>query len=655
MRVSETFHRYPRPMTAAIAWLSAAVVVIAFVNLGAAFLRGLWDLVGRDDTLFATLPWMRSLVVFFDGGARNRSETVLEVLLTLELPLIWAAISLLVALVLRNAYPAIRTSDRGMLVEFAGQWLPVTWERVIDLKVTEDLAGERFVVLVEVDKRELTPWHRLFGLFYDLRGRRGFYITSNISNFEPLVQTILNESARAARALEGVRPARLREDAQSPLFRLLLSPGSFFSRSAAADAPAASEPQAAAPIGGPVRGHYPSRITALLTGVTALLSVVMLWNYLGYWIRFLALVLPNVRGIAPFSWTLRDGGYVELYNAFRTRAVPFFGVEGRPDLPSPVWLLIAAHLMLLFAVPTLLWLRSLLPSVESRDDGLAVRNMLSGRWQLIPWGRVQAFKATELTNESQVLLLQARGLPAASRLSSALYDGSVQPGLLITSAISQFQPLLAHALNRIAPLERDGAPPILRQEAHSWLLWLSFQRRSALAALVGEARDDETTKTVSGSRLVGAATTMAGIALMPALLLLATGLLGDRPPSLALAAGTFGLWLFGMLEWPLVGLLSVLLDENTGGGEEGYRALAVYPTSQLPRVLPLTVALLTLVIGVPALPALAWLGAIAMSYWYAAGLFEALYDWRGSQKVLGGIMPVIWQLLLLIGFLVAVR
>jgi hypothetical protein len=654
MRVSESYHRYPRLRTASIAWLSALLVAVATANLGGAFLRGLWDLVGRNDQLFGPLPWMEGVVAFFEGGARNRSETLGEFLPLLIAPLAWMGAALLVALVLRNAFPAVRTSDRGLLVEFAGQWLPVRWEKLRVLKVTDDLAGERFVVLVETDRQELTSWHRLYSLAYDLRGSRGFLITSGINNFEGLVQTILSESARTARALEGVEPARLREDARSPLFRLLLSPGSFFSRSALDDSAGAAEAPPI-PAGGPVRGVYPTRITAVLTGAAAVLSVAMLWSYLGYWVRFLALTFPQIRTVAPFSWTYGDARYVELYNAFRTRAVPFFGVEGRADLPAPWWILVAAHLMLLLAVPALIWLRSLLPSVESRDDGLAVRNMLNGRWRLIPWGRVTAFKATELSEQSQVLLLQARGLPGIDRLSSAVYDGSLRTGVLITSAIAHFQPLLSHALNRIAPLEREGAPPILRQDAHSWLLWLSFRRKPALAALVAEAREDEATRVISTPRLLAAATTMGAVALMPTLLLVAAGLLDDRAPTFGLLGAAIGIWLFGMLEWPLVALISVLLDDNTGGGEEGYRALYLYPTSQLPRVLPLFAGLLMLIVGLPVLPSLAWIGAIALAFWLATGLFEALYEWQGSQATLGGLLPVLWQLLLLIGFLVATR
>jgi hypothetical protein len=654
MRVTESFHRYPRLITASIAWLSALLVAMALFNLGFAFLRGIWDLVGRDDTLVRAMPWLRPIVDFIDAAPRQRADSLGEFLPTLVGPLLWAGGALLVALVLRNAFPAIRTSERGMLVEFAGTWLPIPWENIATLKVTEDLAGERFVVIVETNRRQLTSWHRLYSLAYDLRGRRGFYITSSINGFEPLVQTILNENHRAARAIEGVKPVQLREDRKSPLFRLLLSPGSFFSRTAVDDS--ASRPESASlPAGGPVRAAYPARITALFTGAAALLSVAMVLSYLGYWARFLALELPQLRGIAPFSWTYSDSGYVELYNAFRTRAVPLLGVEGRPDLPAPWWLLVAAHLMLLLGVPALLWLRNLLPSLESRDDGLAVRNMLNGRWLLVPWQRVRAFKATEISEQSQILLLQARGLPGTGRLSSLIYDGGLAPGLLVTSAISHFQPLLTHALHRIAPLEQEGAPPILQQESRSWLLWLSLQRRPALDALVAETRDDPATKGFSLPPLLAAARPMAGVALLPALLLVVSGLLGDQPPTFGLIGGALALWIFGMLEWPLVALVSVLLDEQTGGGEEGYRALAAYPRSQLPRALPLLAAVIMQIVGLPVLPVLAWVGAIAWAFWLAAGLFEALYEWRGSQAVLGGLLPVIWQLLLLIGFLAAVR
>ncbi len=648
MRQAESFHRYPRLITASVAWLSAILVTLAMGNLGVVLLRGLWDVLGRDDSLLRRVPLLLTVVTWIEGGPRPPTDSLLEFLPTLLAPLAWAAAALFLALILRNAFPAVRTSSVGMLVEFAGTWLPLRWEDLRELRVTQDLAGERFVILAQAGPGQLTAWHRIYSFIYGFSRRPGFYITSNISQFDDLLKTMIGQSERTARALEGVMAVRVREDAQSPLFRLLLSPAAFFSR-AATDDTAAELVQA----GGPVRAAYPPRITALIGGATALLGLAAAVSYLLYWVRFLALSLPALRPVWPFSLTASDPRYVELFNAYRTVGVPFLGVQGRPDLPAPWWLLVAAHLMLLLAVPALLALRGILPALELREDGLAVR---TGRgWRLVPWERVRAFKATELSEQSQILLLQSPQLPSYSRISSLLYDGSFAPGALITSAISNFQPLLAHAVNCIAPLEQEGRPPVLQQEARSWLFALALQRRPALDALVAEARADEATRRPGTRELLAAAAPMALLALPPALMLLAAGLLGDTPPSLGLLGGAIGIWLFGMLEWPLVSLLSVLLDENTGGGEEGYRAAAIYPTSQLPRLLPLGAALLMSLVGLPILPTLAWAAAIGWAYWLTAGLGEALYEWRGSQSILGGLLPVVWQLLMLIGFLVATR
>lgn len=648
MRIEERYHRYPRLITAAIAWLSALLVVLAMVNLGATLLRGLWGIYGRDDTWLATFPWLRPVVLWIASGAGAPVKSLWELAPLLLAPLIWAALALFVALMLRNAFPAIRTGQQGMLVEFAGSWLPVPWEDLAALKVTSDLAGERFVVLVETSPRHLTAWHRLYSLLYRFGWQPGFYITSNITEFETLMKTILDENRRVARAIEGVQEVRLQEEARSPLFQLLLGPGAFFSRT---DAVAGEQ---APPPGAPVRGVYPFRVTAILTTVVALFVAGAVWSYLGYWVRFLALMLPAVRNLPPFRWTYGDAGYVELYNAYRTRAVPLFGVEGRPDLPAPWWVLVAAHLMLLIAIPLILWLLGFLPDLESRDEGLLIHNRLRRRWQLVPWSRVLAFKATEVSEQSSVLLLQVRGGPG-NRLTSLLYDGTLAPGTLITSAIGRFRPLVSDMLQRLVRLEQAGGTPILQQEARSWLLWLALGRRPALEALVAQGRDDATTKRLAAAWLWPAARAMALLSLLPALLLLMHGLLGDRVPTPGLALGVLGLWVFGMLEWPLVALATVLLDERTGGGEEDLRALALYPRSQMPRVLPLLGALLLLVVGAPVLPVLAWVGAIVWAYWLTAGLCETLYEWRGSQVVLGGLLPVLWQLLLLIAFLVIIR
>lgn len=655
MYSSESIHRYPRQITASIELLCALLVALPIANLAASVLRGIWDIYGRDETLIGRVPFLSQIVAWIDGGARVRSDNWVELLFSLLPALGWAAAALLVAILLRSALPAVRASSRGLLVEFAGSWVPVPWEGLRSVKVTSDVSGSRFVLLAETSPRQLTGWHRLYSLLYGRGWRPGFYITSTISEFDPLLKTIIEEGERTARSVEGVRPLRIEEDAPSPVFRLLLSPAAFFSRQAAGDT-AASAVTLGAPAlsGGPVRALYPNRITALVGGATLVLVAFAAWRYLSYWVRALALLFPGLRTVPPFSWTYTNPEYVELYNAYRTSGVPFFGVPGFAHLPSPFWLLVAAHLMLLFTAFFVIWLRDLLPALESRDDGMAIR--AAGRWRVVPWGQIRAFKASELSEQSQVLLLQAPGLPASQALTSALYDGSAAPGALITSAIGNYQALLQHALARLVPLDQARETPALQQEARSPLLYLAFRRREALADLAAQIKSEESTRRADVPTLLRLAGPMIGIAALPALMLLADRLLdGDGYPSLGIILGALVIWFFGVLEWPLVAIVSLLIDDNTGGGEEGYRALYVYPSSQLPRLLPLVAALAFQVVGAPALPALLWIAAIVWAFWLAAGLFEQLYEWQGTQAILGGVLPVVWQLLLLFGFLLATR
>ncbi|MFV9505193.1 MAG: hypothetical protein AB4911_11580 [Oscillochloridaceae bacterium umkhey_bin13] len=659
MRLAETVHRYPRPLSGSVALLSALLVTLAVANLGTALLRGFWDLRGRNEAAIATQPWLAGLVAWIDGHTGPPVTSLAAFLPTLLGSLAWTAAALLLALLLRNALPTIRASDVGMLVEFAGSWLPLRWDELDVIRVTSDVAGEHFVLLVETHPKKLTSWHGLYSFVYGLGRRPGFLVTSNIGQFDQLLQMMISQSERTARAIEGVRPVQVREDDSSPLFRLLLSPASFFSGRARDEAPVTAQAAGLAPGTQPtsqsyseatVQASYPPRISQLFYWVSNGLFALLALSYLGYWVRFLALTFPAVRSWPIFDLTVRDPGYAELYTAFVTRGVPFMGVAARPDLPAPWWLLVAAHLMLLLGIPAILWVRSALPTVESRNEGLAVQRG-PGRWWLIPWEQVRAFRATEIDDERQILLLQASRLPNPMRMSSLLYDGSFRPGVLITSAAVNFQPLIGHALNRLVPLEQDDQPTILQQDARSWLIWLALERKAAMDALVTEARGDLATKDAELRPILARVLPMALLALLPVLLLAFNQLLGDAPPRLGLIGAMLGIWIFAMLEWPLFSISSVLLDERTGGGEEGFRAIYLYPTSQLARALPMLAAILFEILRLPLLPILGWAAAMAWAYWLAQGLCEQLYEWKGSQAVLGGLIPVLWQLLLLIVYL----
>ncbi len=115
------------------------------------------------------------------------------------------------------------------------------------------------------------------------------------------------------------------------------------------------------------------------------------------------------------------------------------------------------------------------------------------------------------------------------------------------------------------------------------------------------------------------------------------------------------LFLLSLLEWPLVCLLSVILDEMSGGGEEDNRAFYLYPWTQLPRLLPQVGGLVMILLGIPILPVLFWIGAIGWSFLLAAGLWEALYGWRSGQLLAGGLIPVVFQLLILLAYIIVLR
>ena len=51
--------------------------------------------------------------------------------------------------------------------------------------------------------------------------------------------------------------------------------------------------------------------------------------------------------------------------------------------PANWWLIVAAHLLLALMLWLLAGLRNLLPDLEARGDGLAVRHF--GRWFVVPW------------------------------------------------------------------------------------------------------------------------------------------------------------------------------------------------------------------------------------------------------------------------------
>ena len=629
--IAEHVHRYPRRIRWSVELFCTVVVILAAVRFGRDLLLWLWSLPPVAAVPFPRIPFLLSILRVLRSSVDD--PAAYKEAISLLPGLGWLALALLLTLLLRNSLPTVRTSARGMLVEFSGSWLPIPWESIRTIKVTEDASAERFVLLAETDRKQLTGWHRMYSLIYGLRFRRGFLITSWINDFDRLIKTLLNETDRIARVLDVAKPTQLQEEASSAFFRFVLGPTTFFSQRTKEET--AAVVAAPAPINNDVLpGTYPRRIDSLITWGTRVVLIIAVLRYIIGWMMFLALMFPYLRTLPVFN----------RLNLFQGQ------------LAAPWWVLISTHLMLLVVLGVVAVLRQFLPALEARNEGLAVRR--AGRWQVVPWARIKAMKVTEFSEDSQAVLIQTRGrLPWTARFSSFLYDGSFAPGILVTSALSTFEEFMKRVVLEVTRHQEASTPDeahILQDEARSPLLLLSFSAGPAIDKLIEESREDARTKLFDTQMLIHAARPMIALALVPALIVLAGRTLQQSlVPDVPLIIGMVFLFVLSMLEWPVICLAAQLLDDATGGGEEGARPFYLYPTVQLPRVLPLLGALLMTLLGVPYLPVLLWLGAIVWSFLLAAGLWESLYQWRGGQLLAGGLLPSVFQLLILLAYLIA--
>ncbi|GIV97899.1 MAG: hypothetical protein KatS3mg057_2556 [Herpetosiphonaceae bacterium] len=616
----EQIHRYPRRIRWTIEFLVAVAVALTTFLAGRMVLRYLWHHYDVDDYVLKRSPLLRSLVDWLD--VQRLSEIPLQPVALLP-PLLLLAGTLLAALFLRNAFPTVRTSGRGMLVEFAGSWLPIRWEDIAVIKATESPAGQRYVLLVQTRNQTLTGWHRLYSFVYRLGWQRGFLITSSIHLFDTLIKTILHESDRTANLLN-LQPAQLDERSTSPLFQFLLSPVGFFSRRTAAE-------ETVAAASGTVdqtliEAFYPKRIKYLLGTATLLLVALAVLRYLGYWRRFIGSVWPN--------------------------GPAFFQQAAQPAPESHWWLLAAAHLMLVLLVPVLIFIWTLLPDMRAQPDGLAIRYFR--RWIVLPWQRITRIDAADLSEHNHVLLIEGsrRNLPVWNRLVGLLFDGRGNPGILITSAISNFEPLLQRVLLAVSRSQpADPEHPIFHDNAPAWGIRLLLTPSNTISRLVSEAREDPETQTIMLRRALGLFRVPLALALLPVLVLMAT-LLIERAllPTPARLGVLFAFLIWGMLEWPLIATLATAVENNPGLDAEQARPFYLYPIVQIPRLIPMALAMTLALLSVDYLPTLLWLGAAIWSFLLTAALWEELYGWHGSKLLLMGMAPAVFQILSLLAY-----
>src|SRR5207253_277295 len=72
----------------------------------------------------SVISWAHDAVAWINVAHKADAPTMID----LMRPLGILGLALFGSLTLRNAFPTVRTSTRGMLIEFSNSWLPMGWD-----------------------------------------------------------------------------------------------------------------------------------------------------------------------------------------------------------------------------------------------------------------------------------------------------------------------------------------------------------------------------------------------------------------------------------------------------------------------------------------------------------------------------------------------
>lgn len=655
----EHVYRYPHRITWPIGLICGLAVLGAALSVARVALLLLWQRWPVDRFLLNRVPRLEELIAWMErtGPKQLNSQSFVT-------PLLWLLLALFISLILRNLLPPVRFSSRGLLVGFGGDWVPVRWEGLRAIRVTDTADGKRFVVLVQTDAQDLTPWHRLYSFLYSFALKRGFLISSAMQGGEKLLQDIMGEITRRNRLGEKLsvemteaRPSLLfglflgrvgvlggggKDD--KPIFQPVATAATLGSSAAmtmpsmggvaAVPNPAAAKatPAPAAPVrsADAIGSDYRRPVQLTLNVLTVVIIGFALWRYLVAWTTFLIFTFPSLRDTALFS------------------SVPIV------PLVSQWGLLVGAHIALVLVAVFVIMLRHLFPAVSVDSNGIVFTAL--GRSHHLPWEHVSFVKATDIRAEKHVILVEAEGkqLPWYYLMGSWLYDGGSGRGALIWPMLPQFEPLMQRIALELTRRQKPDEPLKLRDDLPGWLLLLVVRPADALDRLVmlydGDRDMPEGLETGATLR---ASTRMFWVAAGPAALLLLYWMMyKGQILLLQVPLMIFLSIIWGGAEWPLASFLASSMDQIMGVGNKGYQGLYIYPTAQLPRLLPLGLAILLTLMGFPTLAIVVWGAGIAWSGLLTAGLWEALYGWRGPILLSGSVMTVFFQILTLIGVLV---
>lgn len=288
--------------------------------------------------------------------------------------------------------------------------------------------------------------------------------------------------------------------------------------------------------------------------------------------------------------------------------------QGAALAAQPLRPLIAANLGLLLTVGSVAGIILFLPDLALADDGLAVRTLFG--WRVMPWSAVTAVRTIPFERSSRKLVLvQGGGGRGISwlHLVSACLGAGFKPGILFTSDIRDFEPLVGRLRQEVTLAAPEA---VLDDRFFSLPARLVFEPAPTLGGLADRSRDQDWALSILAQPARAMAAVTAGLLAIQLLLLVLEGGAWWKPAVLV------GL---GVVEWAAGALYFYALGAFLPGEVELHQGARLYPFPQIPRALLALPMAMLVAAGLPFLATMAGLAAIVWAVILTALLLQQTY------------------------------
>ena len=360
---------------------------------------------------------------------------------------------------------------------------------------------------------------------------------------------------------------------------------------------------------------YSRRVSLIRTGAVILLVGIALGRWVLAWISFLR---PAIDVMSRTAWGTSEGS-----------RLLFDTVAAQPLRP-----LVAAHIGILLTAGALAFIYAALPNLSIDDEGLAVHTLTG--WHVIPWAAVTVVRIQSFAESDRRLVLVQGNWTKWSpwpRLVSSCLGAGFAPGVLFTSDIRDFKPLILRLYQEVS----SASPEALFDNEFASPSALIVQEPSpTLDLLVEQAQGEGWPMSVSAQAM---SAVPAGLVLVALLILILYG--GNWWEPLAVIALCEFEWLIGTF-------YLYALAEFLPGEIEFQDAALLYPLPQIPRALLAIPMAMLVAAGAPFLAAMVGLAGVLWAVILTAFLVRHMFRLRSIlPAVIGGIFQALFQFLVL--------